>query len=154
VYGAAKAGIIALTVSHAQELARYGAKVNAVAPCARTRMVKASPNVLALMPESSGFDRHSPQHAAPLVAYLASDACRFTGRVFAVEGPDVAIYHPHGVEEHWSTSGAWSLDALTSAFATYPQRSCHTPNRRAARCARSLTPCTQIPVNERVLPGR
>ena len=123
VYGAAKAGIIALTVSHAQELARYGAKVNAVAPCARTRMVKASPNVLALMPEATGFDRHSPQHVAPLVAYLASDACRFTGRVFAVEGPDVAIYHPHGVEEHWSTNGAWSLETLTSTFATYPQRS-------------------------------
>ena len=123
VYGAAKAGIIALTVSHAQELARYGAKVNAVAPCARTRMVKASPNVLALMPEATGFDRHSPQHVAPLVAYLTSDACRFTGRVFAVEGPDVAIYHPHGVEEHWSTNGAWSLETLTSTFAAYPQRS-------------------------------
>jgi NAD(P)-dependent dehydrogenase (short-subunit alcohol dehydrogenase family) len=123
VYGAAKAGVIALTVSHAQELARYGVRVNAVAPCARTRMVKESPNVLALMPESSGFDRHSPEHIAPLVLYLASDECRFTGRVFAIEGPDVAIYHPHGVEEHWSTDGAWSLDALMSAFATYPQRS-------------------------------
>ncbi|MFZ9913291.1 MAG: SDR family NAD(P)-dependent oxidoreductase [Ilumatobacteraceae bacterium] len=123
VYGAAKAGVIALTVSHAQELAKYGVRVNAVAPCARTRMVEGSPNVLALMPKSDGFDRHDAAHVAPMVLYLASASCRFTGRVFAVEGPDVAIYHPYGVEDHWSTNGQWSLQALTKAFDSHPQRS-------------------------------
>src|SRR6202790_4688087 len=37
-YGAAKAGIAAFTVIAADELVRYGIRVNAIAPAARTRM--------------------------------------------------------------------------------------------------------------------
>jgi len=117
VYGAAKSAIAALTVSHAQELARLGVRVNAVAPCARTRMVKESPAVLALMPEADGFDRHAPEHVTPLVVYLASSLCRFTGRVFAIEGPDVAIYQPFGVAQHWSAQEAWTPESLAQSFA-------------------------------------
>ena len=121
VYGAAKAGIIALTLSHAQELARFGARVNAIAPCARTRMVKASPDVLALMPDADGFDRHAPEHVAPLVMYLLSGACRFTGRVFAIEGPDLAIYHPHGVQQHWSCADGWTVETLQEQLSSTTQ---------------------------------
>ena len=123
VYGAAKSAIAALTVSHAQELARLGVRVNAVAPCARTRMVADSPDVLALMPEAQGFDRHSPEHVAPLVVYLSSDICRFTARIFAIEGPDVAIYQPFGVEQHWTTHDAWTVDALAQTFSQLNERS-------------------------------
>ena len=122
VYGAAKSAIAALTMSHAQELARLGVRVNAIAPCARTRMVNESPNVLAMMPEMDGFDRHSPEHVAPLVVYLASSLCRFTGRVFAIEGPDVAIYRSFSVEQDWSTQGACTSEALAEAFASINER--------------------------------
>ena len=122
VYGATKSAIAALTMSHAQELARLGVRVNAVAPCARTRMVKDSPMVLALMPEANGFDRHAPEHVAPLVVYLASSLCRFTGRVFAIEGPDVAIYQSFSVERDWSTHEAWTVDALADAFSQINER--------------------------------
>ena len=123
VYGAAKSAIAALTVSHAQELARLGVRVNAVAPCARTRMVADSPDVLALMPEAQGFDRHAPEHVAPLVVYLSSDLCRFTARIFAIEGPDVAIYQSFGVEQDWTTHNAWTLDVLAQTFSQINDRS-------------------------------
>lgn len=123
VYGATKSAIAALTVSHAQELARLGVRVNAVAPCARTRMVNESPTVLAMMPKAEGFDRHAPEHVAPLVVYLASSLCRFTGRVLAIEGPDVAIYKSFSVEQDWSTHEAWTPEALAQAFTEINERS-------------------------------
>ena len=123
VYGATKSAIAALTVSHAQELARLGVRVNAVAPCARTRMVNESPTVLAMMPKAEGFDRHAPKHVAPLVVYLASSLCRFTGRVFAIEGPDVAIYKSFSVEQDWSTHESWTTEALAQIFAEINERS-------------------------------
>jgi len=46
------------------------------------------------MPTSDDFDRHTSDHVAPLVAYLASNPSRFTGLVFAVEGPEAAMYGP------------------------------------------------------------
>lgn len=122
VYGAGKSAITALTLSHAQELARLGVRVNAVAPCARTRMVKESPFVLSLMPEVEGYDRHAPEHVAPLIVYLSSELCKFTGRVFAIEGPDVAIYRSFSVEKSWSTDEAWTSVSLAEAFAEVNER--------------------------------
>ncbi len=55
-YGAAKAGIAAFTVICAQELARYGVALNAIAPAARTRLTEATPGLgdIVKAPEDAG----------------------------------------------------------------------------------------------------
>jgi len=125
VYSACKAGVAALTMGSAGELAALGVQVNAVAPCARTRMVENSPTVNALMPLKPGFDRYAPEHVAPLVVYLATELCRFTGRVFAIEGPDVAIYTPWSVERHYRRDKGWDIASLADAFSDHPQQAEH-----------------------------
>ncbi len=119
-YGAAKAGIAALTQVLAQELAPLGVRANAIAPAARTRMVMASPDIDRLMPPATGFDRHAPEHVSPLVVYLASPLCRFTGRIFGVEGPDVALYTPWSADGLFSQPGGWSAESLAQALADAP----------------------------------
>ncbi len=123
VYGAAKSGIAAITVSHAQDLSELGVRVNAIVPCARTRMVEASPGVLRMMPESdTDFDRHAPEHVSPLVVYLASNDNRFTGRVFGIEGPDLVLYTPFSADQQFQVEEAWSAEEIALQLSEVDQR--------------------------------
>jgi len=90
-YSAAKAGIAALTLVEAAELARYGVTANAVAPAARTRMTETVFAEMMKRPDS-GFDAMDPANVAPLVVWLASaDSRDVTGRVFEVQGGLIAL---------------------------------------------------------------
>ena len=90
-YSAAKAGIAALTLVEAAELARYGVTANAVAPAARTRMTETAFADMMRRPDS-GFDAMAPENVAPLVAWLASvDSRDVTGRVFEVSGGAITV---------------------------------------------------------------
>ena len=67
-YGAAKAGIAAITEVAALELERYGVRVNAIAPVARTRLTLATPGMSAMFTEEvpeGEFDAFSPANIAP-----------------------------------------------------------------------------------------
>jgi NAD(P)-dependent dehydrogenase (short-subunit alcohol dehydrogenase family) len=87
-YGAAKAGIHAVTRIAASELGRYGITVNALAPNAYTRMTRDLPGIAGLSEETFG-----PQFMAPLVCFLASDkAAHITGQTFGVNVNHVFIY--------------------------------------------------------------
>ena len=91
-YAAAKAGIAALTINTAAELARYGITVNAIAPSARTRMTEDVFADAMSRPEDGEFDAMAPENVAPLVAWLGSaESADITGRVFEVEGGLVRI---------------------------------------------------------------
>ncbi len=96
-YGAAKAGIAALTVITALEGARYGVRANAIAPGGATRMVnEAMPNIPvreANEVSDDEFERLNPGNSAPMVVWLASDeAMLVSGQVFRAVGNEVAHY--------------------------------------------------------------
>ncbi len=89
-YGAAKAGIAAMTLMAAAEMGRYGVIVNAIAPSARTRMTEGVFDTMAAV--ESGFDAMDPSNVSPLVVWLGSDAAHsVTGRVFEVEGGQLSV---------------------------------------------------------------
>jgi NAD(P)-dependent dehydrogenase (short-subunit alcohol dehydrogenase family) len=90
-YAAAKAGIAAMTIIAAVELAPYGVTANAIAPSARTRLTDGMFGDMMVKPES-GFDAMAPENVSPLVVWLGSAESRgVTGRVFEVEGGQISI---------------------------------------------------------------
>jgi NAD(P)-dependent dehydrogenase (short-subunit alcohol dehydrogenase family) len=90
-YAAAKAGIAALTLVQAVELARYGITANAIAPSARTRLTEDVFPDMMRKPDQ-GFDVMDPANIAPLVAWLCSEASGdVTGRVFEIEGGKLSV---------------------------------------------------------------
>ncbi|WP_040841325.1 SDR family oxidoreductase [Nocardia brevicatena] len=123
-YGAAKAGIAALTLIAAQELERYRVRVNCIAPVARTRLTEATPGLGQVMVESIGqeFDIWHPANISPLIGVLAAADCPFTGQVFRVLGGMVGRYEGWSVAEQVDSSARWTVDELAAAMATMPAR--------------------------------
>jgi NAD(P)-dependent dehydrogenase (short-subunit alcohol dehydrogenase family) len=113
-YGAAKAGIAALTLIAAEELDRYGVRVNAIAPIARTRLTLATPGMGALMaePDEGEVDLFSPANISPLVAYLATEKCPITGVVYAVQGGAISRLSGWHDTETIETDGVWQIDDI------------------------------------------
>ncbi|MEM7340730.1 MAG: SDR family oxidoreductase [Actinomycetota bacterium] len=115
-YAGAKAAIAAMTLVAAGELGRYGVRVNCLAPIARTRMTLATPGLedVVKAPEDGSFDKWDPANVSPLVAYLSSEACPFTGGVFHVGGNEVGLYGGWSIgdEDIIATEGRWTVEGL------------------------------------------
>jgi NAD(P)-dependent dehydrogenase (short-subunit alcohol dehydrogenase family) len=123
-YAAAKAGIVALTVVTARELAKIGVTANAIAPRARTRMTEKTFAGFGAVAEGE-FDAWAPDNVSPVVGWLASPAAAdVSGQVFIVWGSEVQVART------WTLGGsvnagdtAWTVDTLTAAaselFATH-----------------------------------
>jgi NAD(P)-dependent dehydrogenase (short-subunit alcohol dehydrogenase family) len=93
-YAAAKAGIAGLTLTLAEELARYGVRVNAISPAARTRMTTEVPGMAEMVaaPDSpDAFDVYHPGNVAPVVGWLLSEGCPMTGGVLYAQGGEVRV---------------------------------------------------------------
>jgi NAD(P)-dependent dehydrogenase (short-subunit alcohol dehydrogenase family) len=128
-YAAAKAGIVGMVRTWAMELARAGITVNAIVPVAATAMTETVPfvqpyiellkNGEPLPPfarQELGFG--TPEDAAGLVAFLASDAAKdVTGQAVGIGGDRLALWsHPSEVVVEFADGTGWSADAIAGAW--------------------------------------
>ncbi|MFN5650535.1 MAG: SDR family oxidoreductase [Actinomycetes bacterium] len=118
-YGAAKTGIATFSQILAKELARYNVKSNSIAPAARTRLTMATPGLgdRIAEPENKGaFDEWDPANISPLVAYLSSAKCEFTGETFFVKGGEVTRIKSWERAESIDQDDRWGVAELTVAL--------------------------------------
>jgi 3-oxoacyl-[acyl-carrier protein] reductase len=119
-YGAAKAGITALTLSAARSLDRYGVTANAICPRARTAMTA---DVFGDAPElgDGEIDPLSPEHVVTLVRFLASPAAEaVNGQVFIVYGPTVTLLAAPTVRHRFTAdTSAWGPADLSATMQKY-----------------------------------
>ena len=111
---AAAAGVIGLTRTASIELQKYGVRVNAVAPIAKTRLTEG-------LPMFDQVESMRPEHIAPAHVFLASDLSRdVSGVVLCAAGGRLSVFRlseslgvlkeegsglwsPEEIAEHWST---------------------------------------------------
>ena len=127
-YGAAKLGIVGLMNTLKHEGAKFGIRVNTIAPVALTRMTDN-------LPFSRMLAEALPDRVAAGVAFLASEACELTGQILSagagyfstvklIEGKGVHApageVTPEFVAQHWSQiaddSHARPYDSATEAL--------------------------------------
>ena len=112
-YAAAKAGIYGLTRTASIELQRYGVRVNAVAPIAKTRLTEDLPMFEKIE------DTLSPAHIAPAHLFLASSlSSDVTGVVLSVAGARMSVFKvvesPGKYKE--SDEGVWNAHEIADHF--------------------------------------
>jgi NAD(P)-dependent dehydrogenase (short-subunit alcohol dehydrogenase family) len=114
-YSAAKAGIYGLTRTASIELQRYGIRVNALSPIAKTRMTEDLP----MFEKIEGT--LTPEHVAPAHLYLASDLAQdVSGVVLAVAGARISVYKvvESAGKYKESDGGVWTAQEIAEHFDT------------------------------------
>lgn len=114
-YGAAKAGIAALTVILAQEFSRYDIRINNIVPVARTRMTENVPGIAEMVakPEDpDAFDVYHPGNVSPIVAWLLTEDCPKNGAVYYAKGGEIRQVSGWSYDWTIDKGARWTLDEL------------------------------------------
>ena len=124
-YGAAKAGLFALTRITALEMARSNVTCNAVAPFAHTRVtdiIQPANDEQATYKERAM--KVSPDHVARFIAYLAlPEAQGVSGRLFGVRGREIFLFsQPRPVAELADESEDWQPQSIAGAMSALEDR--------------------------------
>jgi NAD(P)-dependent dehydrogenase (short-subunit alcohol dehydrogenase family) len=112
-YSAAKAGIYGLTRTASIELQRFGIRVNAVAPIAKTRMTEDLPMFEKIEATLT------PEHVAPAHVYLASELSQdVSGVVLAVAGARISAYKvvESAGKYKEADGGVWTAQEIAEHF--------------------------------------
>jgi NAD(P)-dependent dehydrogenase (short-subunit alcohol dehydrogenase family) len=126
-YSAAKEGTVGLTRSAARELGRFGVRCNAIRPRALTQSVQNLSETS--FRQSQSLERAlgrfalgnrgnirtggGPEHVAPLVVWLCTDAAKnVNGRTFYVCGDEIGLFSEPELICSLSRVGGWDLDSL------------------------------------------
>jgi NAD(P)-dependent dehydrogenase (short-subunit alcohol dehydrogenase family) len=125
-YAAAKAGIIGLTWSTANAMAKYGVTANAIMPSGATRMIDSTPRGRAVFEQTGkwpseqavGTER-DPDNVAPLVVYLSSDAAAgVNGQVFHSFGYSYTVLAQPLAVRSIKAEKRWDPEELARIFPT------------------------------------
>lgn len=109
---AAQAGIYGLTRTASVELQRFGIRVNAVAPLAKTRLTED-------LPMFEHVDSMRAEHVAPVHLFLASELSQqVTGSVIAVAGGRLSVYRvvESAGEFKADDGGVWTAREIAEHF--------------------------------------
>ena len=70
-----------------------------------------------MKPKPGAFDEWDPANISPLVAYLASADCAFTGETFLVSGGSVTMVESWARGPHVERDSKWTVADLSTALA-------------------------------------
>jgi len=119
-YGPAKSAVATLSITAAKELWRYGVRVNAVAPAARTRLTESTPGLSERMvANDDGFDPWDPANISPLVAWLCTEGCPATGQVYWSMGNKLARYLEWTKADLAEVDGKWEIDQIDEVLGAW-----------------------------------
>ena len=120
-YGAAKTGIVGLSNTLAQELAKYNVRSNCISPSGNTRMTQSVP-VAAAMKEAreKRLAGMPPESVASLATMLASDAAKgINGQIFGARGGEVFIYTQPELARTLHREGGWTPEQLAAMIPSF-----------------------------------
>ena len=113
-YAAAKGAIASMTYTWALELARYGIRVNCIAPAATTRMTDVAKAADGSDLELPFWD---PALNSPIVAYMISDEGDWvTGQVFATGMERLGVMHQPSYGPTLMREGGWDIESVRRWF--------------------------------------